>query len=238
MIAAVVPVAGLMFLVRTPTGVTTSRVPEEGTAKGLDWIVQTCLRSRHFWFIGASLLAVSIATMGAIASYVFLFADLHISSRTIAAILSISGLASLIGRMIVGYLLDRFFAPYVTACVFGFAAAGLAVLALAPSTPTAFVAASLIGIALGAEADILAFLVSRYFKVGDFSRVLGILWVAWAWGGAIGSVIMGKGYASTGSYTIPLAFLTFLIALGAIIICFIGPYRFPVHSVKKAGIEG
>ena len=235
LVSGLIPVAGLLFLVRTPPQTMThGAAPEAGGPKPPS-IVETCLRSRHFWLIALPILAISIAVFGAIGSYVFLFADRGIPVGTVTAILSVAGLSSLMGRLLVGYLLDRIFAPIVTAVVFLLAATGILLLALVPSTLTAFIAVPLIGLAIGAEADLLTFLISRYFSLRDFSRIVGIIWVIWAWGGGVGTVIMAKGYALTGSYTLPFLFFASVVVLGAILVCFIGPYRYPVHAKPNAG---
>lgn len=61
-----------------------------------------------------------------------------------------------------------------------------------PGTVFAFVAVSLIGLAIGSEAEIITYLVGRYFPLGDFSRIVGIIWVSWAWGGGAG-ILLGGG---------------------------------------------
>ena len=234
LISALIPAAGLLFLVRTPPQAMTRGAAAAAGGPKPPSIFDTCLRSRHFWLIALPILAISIAVFGAIGSYVFLFADKGIPVGTVTTILSIAGLSSLVGRLLVGYLLDRIFAPIVTAVVFLLAAVGILLLALVPSTLTAFIAVPLIGLAIGAEADLLTFLISRYFSLRDFSRIVGIIWVMWAWGGGVGTVIMANGYALTGSYTLPFLFFAFVVVLGAILVCFIGPYRYPVHAKPDA----
>jgi hypothetical protein len=64
------------------------------------------------------------------------------------------GAASLLGRFVAGYLLDRFFAPRVSACLLGAAALGAFLLAGAHSAAEGVLAAALIGIGMGGEADV------------------------------------------------------------------------------------
>lgn len=227
--AAMIVTTGLVLLVRTPPGAVVSR--EDGERRS---IVDMCLRSRPFWFIALPIVAISVAAFGMVSSYVFLFADRGIPASTVTAILSFAGFASLVGRLLVGYLLDRIFAPYVTATVFALAAAGVLLLVIVPSTPAAFTGAALVALALGAEADILTFLISRYFSLREFSRVVGIVWVAWAWGGGVGTMIMSGSYMLIGSYTPAYLFFALIVSLAAVQVCFIGPYRYPVLHRKRA----
>ena len=122
----------------------------------------------------------------------------------------------------------------MTATVFVLTAGAMVLLALVPSTLAAFIAAPLVGLAIGAEADILAFLISRYFSLREFSRLVGIIWVAWAWGGGVGTEIVGLSHSQTGSYSPAFLFFALVVALAAILVCFIGPYRYPVHEKPHA----
>lgn len=227
--SALVASAGLVFLVRTPAGVIAARQAVPSVRREPS-IIETCLRSRPFWFIALPILAVSVTTFGAIGSFVFLFADHGIAAGRITMILSASGLAAWLGRLLVGYLLDRVFAPYLTAAVFALTAIGVSLLAIHTSTAVAFIAAPLLALAIGSEADILTFLVSRYFSLKEFSRIVGIIWVVWAWGGGVGTAIVAKSYALLGSYAPAFLLFALVLALAATLVCFIGPYRYPVHT--------
>jgi cyanate permease len=59
----------------------------------------------------------------------------------------------------------------------------------------------LIGLGLGAEADLTPYLLARYFGLRSFSTLYGLTWTAYAIAGAIGPVWMGKVFDATGSYT-------------------------------------
>jgi hypothetical protein len=90
----------------------------------------------------------------------------------IVAVLFLSSLgqngAALAGRFAAGYLLDRYFAPRVALCLFAIAAAGALVLAGARSAAAGALGAALVGVGMGAEADITPYLLSRYFGFKAF----------------------------------------------------------------------
>ena len=69
-------------------------------------------------------------------------------------------------------------------------------------------AAALIGLGLGGEADIAPYLLTRYFGLGPFSTLYGFTWTAYAIAGAVGPVLMGKVFDLTGSYTSLLGILS------------------------------
>src|SRR5215831_347843 len=67
-----------------------------------------------------------------------------------------------VGRLGCGYLLDRIFAPYVAVGFFGAAALGIGLLWSGVGGSLVFVAAMLLGLLVGAELDLMAYMVSRY----------------------------------------------------------------------------
>ena len=221
-----ISVAGIAFLVRTPAGVTVRSAKMEASYS----ITQLYLANRYFWLIAMPIFGVSIANFGGMTSLVPLFKDHQISPLIIAGALSFAGLGSWLARVVVGFALDEVFAPYICTAVFIAAGSGLLLLRGVSGPVQAYAGAALVAMALGSEADLVSFLVSRYFRLVDYSRVLGVLWVVWAWGGGVGTSLAGKSFAEFGSYQPAfLLFVLFLVA-GSVVICLIGPYRNPVHA--------
>jgi len=161
--------------------------------------------------------------------------DKGYSGETTAWSLSTVGLVSLFGRLIVGYLLDRLPAPFVTATILLLAAFGLVLLIVGTSVSMVCLGAVLVGLAMGAEADLLTFLVSRYFRLVEISRVIAINWVAWALGGALGAPLAAGSFARFGSYIPAYGLFAIVLVLGAIIVCRLGPYINPVHRQRSVG---
>ena len=76
----------------------------------------------------------------------------------------------MVGRVGAGYLLDRVFAPRLTFLLFGVSTVGIALLLTGRGgVKVALFAAFLVGVGMGAEVDIIAFMMSRYFGL----RALG-----------------------------------------------------------------
>jgi hypothetical protein len=63
-----------------------------------------------------------------------------------------------------------------------------------------YVAAVLIGLALGAEMDLMAFIVSRYFGLKSFGEIFGYLFAIFSLGASVGPIAMGMSFDLTGSY--------------------------------------
>lgn len=165
------------------------------------------LHSRVFWTLVVILFLNSVSVNGAITHLSALLTDRGISAQNAAMTLSVLGAASLCGRLITGMLLDRFFGPRVSFLLLAGVAAGISILASARHPIAAVSAAALIGLGLGAEADITPYLLTRYFGLRSFSTLYGFTWTAYAIAGAIGPVVMGRAFDLTGSYE------TFLLIL-------------------------
>jgi MFS family permease len=124
------------------------------------------------------------------------------------------GGASLVGRFLTGWLLDRFFAPQVAIVLLSTAAVGAFLLSGAHSFAMGALASSLIGLGMGAEADVTPYLLSRYFGLRAFAMLYGFTWTAYAIAGAIGPILMGRAYDATRSYETLLVILA-VATLGA-----------------------
>ena len=137
---------------------------------------------------------------------------------------SLLGGSSLAGRLAVGWVLDRFFGARVAFVVYLITAGGILMLARADTLLMGCVAAGLIGVGAGGEADITPYLLTRYFGVHAFSTLYGITWTFYAIAGAIGPVILGRAFDSTGSYTSLLTLLAVAMALAGALMLLLPRY--------------
>jgi MFS family permease len=227
---AVISLFGMIFLVRDPP-----LLPPPDKDNSQDGRTGAMyLSEKPFWLIALLILGLSVATWGILPNIVPLLTDRGVSPVRAATVLSSSGLASWIGRLAAGYLMDRIFAPIVAIGIVSLAALGLLLLAWGVPVEGAYVGAAMIGVAIGSEADILTYMVSRYFSQRVFSRVVGAMWVVWCWGGGAGTFLAGAIYNATNSYVGALWVFGFalLLALGATLL--LGPYVFPRRSATPA----
>ena len=183
------------------------------------------LRSRIFWIIVTVLFFSSVSHNGSIAHLAALLTDRGISPEKAALAMSALGGATLVGRLLTGWLLDRYFGPRVSFCLMAVAALGVFLLSGARSLATGALGAALIGLGMGGEADITPYLLSRYFGLRSFSTLYGFTWTAYAIAGAIGPVIMGKAFDATGSYQTLLSHLALGTLAAASLMLFLPRYR-------------
>lgn len=225
-VSAILSVIGLTVFVRTPPGAVIGsgdRVADRASLKEVYFANPT------FWLIGAAILVASISTFGGMASLVGYLKGRGLAEGLVANVISVAAILSLVGRVVVGYLLDKIHAPWVSGFIFATAGAGFFILLGSPSATAAFIGAACIAIAIGSEADILSYLISRYFPLVEFSRVVSVVWLCWAWGGGIGTSIVGASLVAGYGYEPAFVLFAGLLLAGAAMLLALGPYRNPAH---------
>jgi MFS family permease len=181
---------------------------------------------RTFWILVCAVSLVSVSVQGCLVHMTAMFIDRGVPVQTAALAASVMGAAVLIGRVGTGCLLDRFFGPHVAALFFGGTALGLGLLLIGSALSVAFLGAFLVGLGLGAEVDMIAYLVSRYFGLRSFAEIYSLVFGAFGLAGAFGPLLMGAGFDRTGSYHVPLAAFLAATLVAAVLMTRLGPYRY------------
>ena len=180
--------------------------------------------TRSYWLILISFLLVGVGITSILAHLVPMLIGRGVAPGVAALAMSSLGLGLIFGRIFAGYLMDRFFAPYVAALFLLGLVAGIAILALGATGIGVFVAAILVGLATGSEISEIAYIVSRYFGPRAFALNYGIMFAAFQVGSAFGPPIMGAWYDRAGNYVGVLWVLTGVVLLGTILITLLGRY--------------
>ncbi|PDP86649.1 MFS transporter [Glycomyces fuscus] len=187
--------------------------------------VGEAFRTRQFWGIALGLGLVGVVVYGLQVHLVPMMTDRGLTNEQAGTLLVVFGLASLVGRVTGGLILDR-----VHACVIGpivMIAPIAGMFFLEPPFGGAAVAVAFIGIAFGIEGDLLALLITRYLGTRYFGRILGLVQAAFLLGSALGPLLLGLGYDLLGSYDPVIPVLMGVLVLGAILIATLGRYVHP-----------
>ncbi len=228
--------AALPLLVALPLHLAWLR-PAEGTVGGVarpaiagGATLGEAVRDGRFWLIGGSILATYFALSGALVNLVPATTDRGIDATTAAALASTVGVAMLPGRILVGALLDRLWAPGVGAVMLGMAALAAWQLGTARAPAQLFVAAAGLGLAAGAELDLMAFLAARCFGLRHYGRIYGLLYAALATGSALAPTLFARLVTAAG---VERAFLASagLFLVGAALLPLLG--RLPAWQEKE-----
>jgi MFS family permease len=168
---------------------------------------------RHpaFFTIGGIILLASVAVFGSTMHLMPMLTDSGLTPVEAGGIASLLGFAVLISRVFTGVLLDRWDAGWVTAILLGLAALG-AVLLWTAVPVLVIPGAMLLGLGVGTEADLVAYLLGRRFPVRVFGQAYGAIFSVHVLGVGFGGFLAGVVFDSTGGYGIWL-----LCAAGALI---------------------
>jgi MFS family permease len=192
------------------------------------------IASRTFWILICTIFFVSTVVNGSIVHVVSLLTDRGWSSEAAAAIMVWVGLASMVGRLVVGYLLDRMFAPYVAIGLFLVALGGLYLLA---SGTNAYLGASGIGMMGGAEIDVIAYMTSRYFGLRRFGQIYGYQFAVFLVGAGLGPMLMGAAQTRLHTYDLPFQVFGVLLVLASFLMLFMRGYAYPADDLRDGDRE-
>jgi MFS family permease len=189
-----------------------------------------------FWLMAGVILLVSIVATGIVPSFASIGRDIGYTPAGAAAAASIFGFATLAGRLAVGWLFDRFFAPHVACAIFLLAAVGYAlaagVIGLSLSWSWFALATILMGVGFGAESDLIGYLSSRYFGYRHFGAIYGSLLAIFILGVSLGPLLYGVVRDRAGSYS-PM----FLASAALGVVASLMMLAMPPFSVATVGAE-
>jgi len=192
------------------------------------------LRQWRFWALTVAFYFGIVAINGTIIHIVPLLTDRGLPIAVALGALSATGLAIIVGRLVSGWLLDRIFAPYIAVFFLACPMAGIAVLGLGFGGPGPVIGTVLLGISLGAEIDLMSYMIGVYFGLRSFGTLHGIMFMGVLAGGASGASFLGWCFQLKHSYGPGFIILECLLVFSAIIFMRLGPYRFEPRKRQPA----
>lgn len=184
------------------------------------------LKNWRFWVLSIAFVPISFGVGGPIPNMENIVKTAGFSGPDIVSLVSLIGLSVIAGRVVGGWLIDRFWAPGIAFLMI--CAPALACWMFAHGDLTYATAAGsiiLIGFAAGVEYDLMAFLVARYFGLKSYGAIYGSLYGFFALGAGIGPVVFGRAFDADGNYDSPLMLSAGLLVLGAVLLLLLGRYR-------------
>lgn len=216
---AVAIMAGATLLVGLPASllVGTSDRPAQGTsAKGRFEVNRQTL----MLLVIAFLLGLIVA--GLIVHLVPMLVDRGMAAADAAKVAAGVGVAVLVARLVVGYLFDRFHAPYVAALFL--LSPVIAALLLYSGGPV-LIAALMLGLAAGAEVDMLAYFTGRYAALANYGATYGGVLGVFCLGAGLGPMLFGKAFDALGGYDAALLGSAAVLCVVVALIATLGAYR-------------
>ncbi len=200
---------------------------EEGDNDGLQSSLSFSQAVKTPAFVLLVLLAptLAFALYGTFSQLVPMMGDRGIDATVAAFIASTVGISMAVARLLVGFLLDHFFAPRLAMFLFGLSLLGVLFLLLGNHVALYFAGAMLVGFGIGAEGDLVAYLVSRYFGMAHFGTIFGCVFSAYMMGTGIGPAVFGAAFDRFGDYNYILMFSAALLVISIILFRFFAPYN-------------
>jgi MFS family permease len=231
--SAVLPIAiawpiALLFLKEAPVGlVRSTRTLSQSHST---WRAQLpLLLSRRYLLLVIAIVCVTIGVSGLVINLKPLLADHGMSAEAGAGVAAAIGVSVAISRLLTGFLIDRVWAPLVAFVTLIMPAISCVILAQPDlEINGALVAAVLVGVGAGAEADLMPYLVARYFGLANYGLLFGALFSVFILVSGISPYLFGETYERLGSYSSVLNVCAGGFVIGAVLMLFLGSY--PDHG--------
>lgn len=187
--------------------------------QGLD--LSASVRTGAFWVLSTANLLAVFASLSIIAHLVAFLNDKGFGSEAAAGALGLTVGASVGGRVLFGFLADRFNKRDIM--IIGLLLFSIATLLLFRIRTVGALPAFIVlfGMALGGTAVLTPLLVGEWFGLLAFGKILGLIMISATLGAALGPVLTGRIYDLTGSYHLAFAIHVAAFLLAAIAFLFL-----------------
>jgi MFS family permease len=179
---------------------------------------RTILSSSVFWIIFLGMFLCLLQTPLHASQMNIMLIDNQITPQQAAYAVSVYAAGTILGRIICGLALDRYPTPYVAALSMILPALGLFVLGTDHNSMEVISAAMfLVGLSVGAESDLITFLVARYFKLRIYNTTLGLVFCVSFLASSSGAVLISLTLARWNSFSPFLFAMSVAVALGSML---------------------
>lgn len=227
-IAAIVLLAGLPLIFALV------RLPPDGAAAGNPvaaadrpgFTRAEALRQRSFYLVFGAIFFACLALIGLIQHIVPMLIERGLTPASATTVLSIVFVGVLLGESSAGIIIDRFNTPRVVLPYFAVALLGLLIITTASSMPVLLAGAVMMGLGLGCETGLNAYLTSRYFGLRNFGEIFGLTFLAVTFGIGTGLFVVGAAHDMSGSYAPAKFIVGGAMGLSLICLSLLGPFPF------------
>ncbi len=149
-----------------------------------------------------------------------------------ANVLSLVLVSSLVGRLLMGWLADRFPKKYVMLLIYLIVGCSIPLLFFASSMPVLYLFAVLFGIGLGGDYMIIPLMAAELFGVKVLGRLMGVVLTADGVAEALAPMMVATTRDSTGSYATGFTLLMALGLIGSLAVAFL-PKKYEVSTTAR-----
>jgi len=206
--------------------VKTKEQPEAVPAAALSGLsAREALLSAKFAMVATAASVISMCSVAMTVNLVPIFSEDGISRETAAWIAGVTGVSGIAGKLVGGWLIDRFNAGIIVGTMTAMPAFSALLMIFFPGDiPVSIAAVALLGFALGVEFDGVAYLTGRHFGLRNFGLIYGTIAGLVALLSGIGPVLANHAYDVTGSYLPMLWAVVPLALMSGLLFLVLGPY--------------
>ena len=178
---------------------------------------KSILKNRSFYFLAIG----SMCSIGAVAGLsqnlkLFFSIDLKYTQGQAANVISLVLGASIVGRLLMGWLADRYSKKFVMMLIYTLITGSILLLYFASSPGVVYIFAIIFGIGLGGDYMIIPLMAAEIFGVKVLGRVMGLILTVDGLGEAFGPILAGRLRDTTGSYATGFTALIILSVIGTV----------------------
>ncbi len=218
-----VPVVGMIVLDIRKAPPTKGATGGGAVLPGLTYVES--LKQWRFWLLAIIFVPISYAVGAIIPNIERVLTSAGFEMNEAVGLATLTGLAVLCGRVIGGFLIDRFWAPAVAFVFLASPAIALWMLGQPDLDVTAAtIAILMIGFGAGVEYDFMAYMVSKYFGMRSYSAVYGSIYGFFALGAGLGPTIMTR-LADANGWEATLFQAAIILFVSTLPLLLLGRYR-------------
>lgn len=198
---------------------------------------QQAAREPTFWMLNLAFFLLGMTATSLVTQQAPLLRDAGWTAEETTQLQTTFGFGLLFARIAVGFIIDHVFAPRVMTAVSVGGAVACVLYAVNPDL--GYVSAILIGLLLGAEFDVLAFLIKRYYGNVAYGRVYGVVFGVFYLGSAVGIWGLPKlrEMSADLSYDNGLYAAAVILILSAVLMLFMPKYRYAAGQTADGSAD-
>jgi MFS family permease len=214
------------YCLRSPSAVEISARKLTAASRSFGLSFRHAMREPTFWMLNVGFFLLGITATSLVTQQVPLLRDAGWTADETTRLQTTFGFGLLFARVAVGFVIDHIFAPRVLTTVSIGGALACVLYAMYPDL--GYVSALLIGFLLGAEFDVLAFLIKRYYGNVAYGRIYGVIFGVFYLGSAVGIWGLPKlrELSSDLSYDNALYAAAAILLASAVLMAYMPKYRY------------
>lgn len=214
------------YCLREPANDTAAARSLSAASRNFGLTFRQASREPTFWMLNLGFFLLGITATSLVTQQAPLLRDAGWTAEETTRLQMTFGFGLLFARVAVGFIIDHVFAPRVMTTVSIGGAVACILYALYPDL--GYISAILIGFLLGAEFDVLAFLIKRYYGNAAYGRVYGVVFGVFYLGSAVGIWGLPKlrELSADLSYDNGLYVAAAILLASAVLMAFMPAYRY------------